>query len=112
MVENSFEKGASKIASILEELSYDYTDVLDTIDELSARIEDLDDALFMAKNYYAVSRKEIILLIGLLRQNGIPLPLEGHTMDINDLVPRDDMHKGDYDFPPECLNIGDFILYP
>lgn len=92
-----------KVSSILDDVECETTALIDEAEDYRQENEDMRQSLYIASQYYNEFQKEIRFLIQLCHDNAVVLPLEGHFIDINEAVPKDDPQKGSYDVPWEDL---------
>ena len=103
MTVKEIERLFENVSSILDDVECETTALIDEAEDFRQENEDLRQSLYIASQYYNESQKEIRLLIQLCFDNEIVIPLEGHFIDINEAVPKNDPQKGSYDVPWENL---------
>ena len=85
-----------KVSSVLNDLSVSCDMLLDGREQLENEISFLQDKLERAAEYYSAARNELRLVLELCAASRAEIPLEGHFMEINDLVPETDPQRGRY----------------
>jgi len=91
MTMKSIRKLLEKLDDAVYDAEVDLDAVFDENKQYSAMLEEKEEEVFLM-------REEIKLLCRLIYDCRIKIPVEGHFMDINPLVAKEDPYKGKYDY--------------
>lgn len=102
----------ARLVSLAEDIEFECVDTAEEYDTMETEKNELSEALDTAREYYRESQNEIRFLLKYISDNKLPLPFEGHFLDINELVSGDDPQKGDYDYPTSSMYLDSFYFSP